>query len=90
MVRNPETVRHLGDLAADILEDVDVHAGDAAAGVFFLVGGLDVPGCCGVDEAVRFHAGFLRRGQALPGQSFVGVVPNLPHRHVRPGEKRNR
>src|SRR5215207_1099787 len=38
---NPETIRHLGDLTPDILEDVDVDAGDAAAGIFFLVGGLE-------------------------------------------------
>src|SRR4029077_6566847 len=38
---NPEAVRHLGDLATDILEDRDVDAGDAAARVFFLVGDLE-------------------------------------------------
>src|SRR3954470_19171793 len=38
---NPKTVRHLSDLAADILQDTDIDAGDAAAGVFFLIGGLE-------------------------------------------------
>src|SRR4029079_1524675 len=38
---NPETVGHLGDLAADILEDVDVAAGDAAPCILLLVGGLE-------------------------------------------------
>src|SRR5215216_5135057 len=38
---NPKTVRYLGDLAPDILEDVDVDAGDAAAGFLFLIGGLE-------------------------------------------------
>src|SRR3979411_2436677 len=32
---DPEAVRHLGDLAPDILEDADVDAGDAAAGPLF-------------------------------------------------------
>ncbi len=38
---NPETVRHLGDLAADILEHCNIDAGNAAARVFFLVGDLE-------------------------------------------------
>src|SRR5215218_7880703 len=38
---NPKTVRYLGDLAPDILEDVDVDAGDAAPRLLFLIGGLE-------------------------------------------------
>src|SRR2546429_349703 len=35
---NPETIGHPGDLAADILEDSDVDAGDAATRILLLVG----------------------------------------------------
>src|SRR4029079_10263774 len=38
---NAETVRHLGDLAPDILQDSGIDAGDAAAGILFLIGGFE-------------------------------------------------
>src|SRR6516162_7500702 len=37
---NAETIRHLGDLAADLLEDRQIDAGDAAPRILFLVGEL--------------------------------------------------
>src|SRR3954469_24897126 len=38
---NPETIGHLGDLAADFLQDSDIDARDAAARVLFLIGRLE-------------------------------------------------
>src|SRR5204863_1924912 len=38
---NPEAVRHLGDLAADVLEHGNIDAGDAAARLLFLIGVIE-------------------------------------------------
>ena len=40
---NAEIIRHPGDLAADLLEDSDIDAGDAAPRILVLIGMLAAP-----------------------------------------------
>ncbi|MDU6962323.1 MAG: hypothetical protein E6364_08120, partial [Staphylococcus sp.] len=65
-----EAVRHLGDLAADLLETVDLDAGDAAARLFFLVGGL---------QACPFAVEPVGLVRAIGGAGFeLSVEPGAP------------